>query len=558
MTFLSKYAARYSFTFCVVFVSAALLPDSACIAEGPNAESVDDPDALSLELQVLSRDLTSDEYRAVLPTMIPTDLEAEWERVGTPDNYLLFLEKHGGKEKVLADPRLKAAYEKRVKIADAFLSLIREAYKKRDRNPPFDEPGRIEPVLRKAGARKNDGNANAMTPVRVVMPAPGAERQWPRFRGPTGQGNAVDTDFPLRWTATENVLWSSPIPGRGHGSPIIWDDRIFLTTASTDGNERSILCIGCNDGRQLWKYDAPKPERPEKLYSKNSYASGTAVTDGKLVVAFFGNSGLVCVDVDGNEKWRKDLGVFATMHGPGTSPLLYKDKVIVIQYQNQGDTLFAAYDKNTGRELWKHARENAMCWSTPVVLRIGERDDLVYNSSHHVIGYDPETGEERWRASGTTREAIPTLVAGGGMIFSTSGRNGPTFAIRPGGTGDLTESAIAWQAVRGGPHVPSPVYFENRLYIANDTGIITCLNAENGKTVWQKRVGGRCSMSPVEVGGKILVTNEDGKTYVLKAGDNYELIAENDLGEATLATPAVLDGRVYFRTASRLICIGER
>ncbi|MGE3316371.1 MAG: PQQ-binding-like beta-propeller repeat protein [Planctomycetaceae bacterium] len=538
-------------------LTTLLCSPAPSLAEDPKPAREDDY-PLSLELQVLARDLTSEEYRKVLPTMIPTDLAAEWERIGTPDNHLLFLEKHGGKEKVLADPRLKSAYEQRLKIADEFLALIREAYRKRDQKPPFDDPAKVEPILRKAGANAGGGKNATATPVRVVMPAPGAEKQWPRFRGPTGQGNAVDAVFPLHWSSTENVIWSSEIPGRGHGSPSIWDDRIFITTASKEGDERSIVCYSRTDGRRLWKYDAPKPKEQEKLYAKNSCASGTAVTDGENVVAFFGNSGLVCVDVNGKEKWAKDLGIFGTTHGPGTSPVLYQNKVILIQYQNKGETLFAAYDKSSGEELWKHARENAMCWSTPVVLRIGERDDLVYNSSHHVIGYDPETGEERWRASGSTREAIPTIVVGGGLIFSTSGRNGPTFAIRPGGTGDLTESSIAWQAVRGGPHVPSPLYLDGRLYMANDTGIVTCLDAENGKTVWQKRIGGRCSMSPVEAGGKILITNEDGKSYILQAGDRFELLAENDLGEPILATPALLDGRIYFRTASRLVCIGEK
>jgi outer membrane protein assembly factor BamB len=190
------------------------------------------------------------------------------------------------------------------------------------------------------------------------------------------------------------------------------------------------------------------------------------------------------------------------------------------------------------------------------MLRVGDRDDLVYNGSHHVVGYDPETGEERWRVAGSTREAIPTIVVGGGLIFSTSGRNGPTLAIRPGGTGDVTATHLVWQAVRGGPHVPSPLYYNERLFIVNDTGIVTCLDAGTGKPVWQNRLSGRCSMSPVEAGGKLLITNEEGKSYVLKAGDTFEILAENDLKEPTLATPAVLGGRIYFRTDKHLVCVG--
>jgi outer membrane protein assembly factor BamB len=198
-----------------------------------------------------------------------------------------------------------------------------------------------------------------------------------------------------------------------------------------------------------------------------------------------------------------------------------------------------------------------MCWSTPVVLRSGERDELVYNGSHHVVGYDPETGEELWRCAGSSREAIPMIVVGGGLLFSTSGRNGPTLAIRPGGDGDVTETHVQWKSLRGGPHVPSPVYYEGNLFIVNDTGIVTCLNASDGTLKWQDRLKGRFSMSPVEAGGLLIMTNEDGLTYVLRAADHFEILGENDLGEPNLATPAVLGGRIYFRTASNLICVAE-
>jgi len=521
------------------------------------ADASEGPHPLGLELQVLARDVTSPEYLQVLGTMIPTDLEAEWERVGTPDNYLLFMERHGGEKKVLADPSLKQAYDRRRKIADDFLALIRDAYRKKGRKPPFEDPAKIEPVLRRAGALAAGGEGVAAAPVRVVMPVPGSERQWPRFRGPTGQGTVLDGTFPLHWGPEQNIVWKTEIPGRGHGSPVVWDNRIFIATASADGNERSLLCFDRTTGKLLWRETAPAPSDQEKLYSKNSYASSTPVVDGERVIAFFGNSGLFCCDVNGRRLWHRDLGRFITMHGPGTSPLLYKDKVIVIQYQNSGPTLFAAFDKQTGEPLWRHERENAMCWSTPVVLRIGDRDDLVYNSSHRVVGYDPDTGEERWRMSGSTREAIPTIVAGGNLIFSTSGRNGPTLAFRAGGEGDLTETNLLWQSVRGGPHVPSPVYYNGRLFMVNDTGIVTCLNAQTGDAVWQKRLTGRCSMSPLEAGGLLLITNEEGKSFVLKAADAFEIVAENDLGEPTLATPAVLGGRIYFRTAKHLICIGD-
>ncbi len=245
------------------------------------------------------------------------------------------------------------------------------------------------------------------------------------------------------------------------------------------------------------------------------------------------------------------------MHGAGTSPLLYRNEVICIQYQSKGKTLFAAFDKRTGKKLWQHDRPNAMCWSTPVMLRIGDRDELVYNGSDNLIaGTIRKPATNCWRVSGTSGEAIPTVVVGGGCLFSASGRNGPTMAIRPGSTGDITETNIVWRNLRGGPHVPSPLYHDGRLYIVNDTGIATCLDAVDGHTVWQHRLRGRFSMSPVGCRDRILVTNEDGQSTIFRPADRFEVLAENDLDEAVLATPALVGDRLYVRSAQHLWCIG--
>jgi outer membrane protein assembly factor BamB len=513
---------------------------------------------LSTELTVLERDLTSGDYRAVLATMIPTDLEAEWQRVATSDNYLVFAEQHGGAAKIASDPSLKSAYDRRRQIADKFLGLIRDAYAKRRRRPPFDDAKKLETALRSAGRySRGAGPANSIA-VRAILPAPGAERQWPRLRGPDGQGTTFDTEMPLHWGPQDNVIWKSEIPGRGNSSPVIWDDRIFITTASDDGQERKILCYARPDGKLLWQRAAPSAAARETLYKKNTFASSTPVTDGQRVIAFFGNNGLLCVDLDGHQKWHVDLGLFPTMHGPGTSPVIYKDEVICIQYQNHGKSLFAAFDKRSGAELWRRDAENATSWSTPVVVHIGDRDQLVYNGAGYIAGYDPLTGKEIWRATGTSQEAIPTVVVGGGLLYSASGRNGPTMAIRPGGPGDITETNVVWRNLRGGPHVPSPLYHEGRVYIVNDTGIATCIDAADGRTVWQHRLRGRFSMSPIIAEGRILVTSEEGRSTILQAGDTFQVIAENDLDEPVLATPALLGGRLYFRSASHLWCVGSR
>ena len=520
------------------------------------AQAADTPEKLSTELKVLERDLSNPDYRTVLATMIPTDLAAEWQRIATSDNYLAFAEQHGGRDKVLADPALRAAYEKRKQIADSFLTMIREAYAKRRIKPAFDKGDQIERALRSVLSQKDRQSNSPAVSVKALMPAEGAERQWPRLRGPDGQGTADEATLPLHWSPTENIAWKVAIAGRGNSSPVVWNDRIFITSAAADGSWRKILCYARGDGHLLWEQAAGPSGGKEWLYRKNTYASSTPVTDGQRVIAFFASSGLVCVDFDGHEQWHVDLGAFPTMHGAGASPLLYRNEVICIQYQSKGKSLFAAFDKRTGKKLWQHDRENAMCWSTPVVIRVGDHDDLVYNGSDNLVAYDPETGNERWRVSGTSGEAIPTVVVGGGFLYSASGRNGPTMAIRPGSTGDLSATNIVWRNLRGGPHVPSPLYHDGRLYIVNDTGIATCLNAVDGHTVWQHRLRGRFSMSPIGCRDRILVTNEDGQSTIFKAADRFEVLAENDLDEAVLATPALLGDRLYFRSAQHLWCVG--
>ncbi|MGE3779550.1 MAG: PQQ-binding-like beta-propeller repeat protein, partial [Pirellulaceae bacterium] len=212
--------------------------------------------------------------------------------------------------------------------------------------------------------------------------------------------------------------------------------------------------------------------------------------------------------------------------------------------------------KRTGRRVWQRERKNSMGWSNPVVLRIRNTDELIFNGSNEVMAYAPSTGEELWRHAGTSIESIPMIVTGGGLLFSTSGRNGPTFAMRPGGRGDVTSTALVWRAERGGPHVPSPAYHEGRLFLVSDTGIVSCLDATTGDTLWQKRLRGRFSASPLIVGDKLLLISEEGVTYVLRCGPRFELLQENTLSETIYATPAVVGGRLYLRSTTHLLCVG--
>ena len=588
--------SRHPAAFAVVSLVASLFLAPA----NSSAADTADPHPLSLPLQELQRDLTSKDYLDVLATMIPTDLAAEWQRVATADNYHLFAKRHGGLEKVAADPTLKAAYERRKAIATQFLDLMRAAYAKKKQKAPFDDGQALAKALDSAEKRAAEG-ATAEIAIHAVMTGPGAEKQWPSFRGPTAQSIVLNSSIPLEWSDTKNVRWKAKLPGRGNSSPVIWNGRLFITAESDPrpadtglaakdrAPDRLLLCYSTgadkagadkagadkanNDksasgkpvpgsfaapGKLLWQYAAPRPAKHEVLYWKNTLASSTPVTDGERVIVFFGNAGLLCCDLDGERIWHTDLGTFPTMHGPGSTPVLYQDLVIVIQEQNVGTSLCAAFDKRTGKQIWRKPRPNSMGWSSPMVLRVGNRDELIYNGSNQVVSYDPRTGDELWRASGTSIEAIPMIVSGGGRLYSFSGRNGPMFALKPGGHGDITDSHVLWRHERGGPHVPTPAYHDGRLYVISDTGILACVDAATGDLVSQKRLRGRFSMSPLIAGDKLLLLNEDGMTYVVRADKEMQVVRQNDLGETTLATPAVVGGRIYFRTADHLICVGEK
>ena len=519
-----------------------------------------EPDELSLPLQSLERDLTSEDYRAVLATMIPTDLRAEWQRVGTPDNYHVFALQHGGLMALSDDPDLKREYERRKAIADQFLKLMSDAYATRNQKPPFSDEKLLLKVLESAN-RRGTGQEAANLEITPIYPAPDAERQWPALRGPTQQGLVLHSTLPS--PGTWAVLWKRALPGKGNSAPVIWDNQIFVTAEgprpeqSDAGPQRFLLAIDRTNGKSLWQHAAPPASEVEKLYWKNTFASSTVVTDGERVIAFLGNSGLVCCDLAGKPLWHVDLGSFPTMHGPGTTPVLYHDLVIVVQDQTKGTSLFAAFDKRTGEKRWQHPRRNQPGWSTPVVLKVGDRDELIYNGANVVSGHDPGTGKELWHINGTSEESIPMIISGGGLLYSSSGRNGPIFAIRSGGNGDISESHVVWRNERGGPHVPTPAYHQGRLYVINDTGILACLNALTGDTVWQHRLRGRFSTSPLIIDDLMLIVSEEGLMTVFRAGDKFSHVDEFDVAETVLATPAVLDGKLYVRTAENLLCIGS-
>jgi outer membrane protein assembly factor BamB len=398
--------------------------------------------------------------------------------------------------------------------------------------------------------------------VKMVADEGEGAKYWARWRGPSGQGLANGTGYPDTWSATQNVAWKVPVPGSGNSSPIVWGDRIFITTAYDNGRRMSIVAFRRSDGQKMWEAFAPEGKTPYGNHYKNGYASATAATDGQRVYASFGPRGLVAVDMDGKVVWHRDLGRMDAYHGTAGSPLLYKDRLIL--YQDQfNDSFVAAFDTRTGRELWRTRRDAQVGWGTPIAVRVGDHDEIIVSSQWIVRAYNPDSGAELWNCKGTTDEVIPTPVVGYGMVFCSSGRAGPTLAIRPGGKGDVTKTHVAWTSPRGSPFVPSPILYGEHLYMINDmASIVTCLEAMTGKVLFQGRLGVAqregFSSSPVAVDGKVFFTNDDGDTFVLKAGPTFEMLHVNKLDESTLATPALVDGRWYFRTDRNLIAIGRR
>lgn len=407
--------------------------------------------------------------------------------------------------------------------------------------------------------------------VSMVVQTGAAMNYWPHWRGPSIQGIVQGKGYPDRWSETDNVLWKVPVTGRGHSTPIVWADRIFLTTAAADGSRRSVLSFRRSDGKLLWDIGVPAPVT-ERLYQKNSYASSSPTTDGELVYAYFGNSGVVAVNFSGKLVWQVSLGEINLYHGPGGSPVLYKDRLILFQDQMSfgrgggGEPppgFIVALDKKTGRELWRKNRSPRPGWGSPIAIQVDNRVEIIVSSGRAIDAYDPDTGEMLWTVKGNMPETIPMPVVGNGLLYCSSGRAGPTFAVRPGGKGDVTASHVVWTSPKGSPFVPSPLVVGDYLYTINDmASIASCHNARTGETIGQVRLGEArregFSASPVVVEGKVYFTNDDGETFVLSTAPDFRLLHVNRLGAPTLASPALVDGRWYFRTAGHLLCVGSK
>lgn len=398
--------------------------------------------------------------------------------------------------------------------------------------------------------------------VRMVTETGEGARFWPRWRGPSGQGLVAPGKYANTWSPTSNVKWRVPVEGSGNSSPIVWGDRIYLTTAHDSGARLSMLAFSRVDGKKVWETVVPQ-QGVERVHQKNGYASATPVTDGRLIYASFGRHGLAAFDLNGKIVWHRPFGNLANYHGPAGSPLLYKGRIYIYQDHESSASqpaFVAAFDAKTGKTAWETPRSETVGWGSPVIINTGARDELIVNSQRRVAAYDPDNGKELWTVRGMTFEVIPTPVVGDGLIFTSSGRAGPTFAIRPGGAGDVTSTHVVWSTPKGSPFVPSGVVHDGLLYLVNDMqSILTVYETKTGTLVYQARMGVAqregFSASPVVVNGELFFTNDDGETFVVKAGREFNLRHTNSLGERTLASPALVDGVWYWRTAGHLVAI---
>jgi len=421
---------------------------------------------------------------------------------------------------------------------------------------------------------------------------------WPQWRGPSADGVSSDRNLPVTWSATENVAWKVPLAGLGVSTPIVAGDRVFVTSQSgavvrsggnyprlvqgrdaaaageralgasrtaSDADSRTFFIVEAfsrTDGRRLWEHriEAQGPLQP--VHDKHNLASPSPVTDGQLVYAWFGTGQIVALDMAGKLVWQRHLGKeiapFDIQWGHSSSPMLYGELLILLCDHTPASYLLAV-DKRTGRDRWKADRgKGRMSYSTPLVIEPKTGAELIVNSSEGLDAYDPTTGASLWNYRETNRFPIPMPFYRDGVLYASRGyRSGPYMAIRPGGRGDISKTHIIWKIETGAPYISSLVHYDGLLYMANDVGVISAVDASNGQRVWQQRLDGVYSASPVAADGKVYFVSETGETLVIKAGRSPELLARNAIGARSVASPAIAGGQVFLRTDDQLFCIGK-
>jgi len=457
------------------------------------------------------------------------------------------------------------------------------------------QPGRTNVYQKIAEQAKTNANtAIAEDHTKVEKPA-----NWPSFRGTQAMGTADGQHPPVTWDAKKeaNLVWKTFLPGLAHASPIIWNNNVFLITAQSSdtaseyrvglfgdvepANDNSshiwkIYCLDKQNGKIKWEKKAYEGIPRVKRHVKASQANSTPVANGEYVAALFGSEGLVCYDFNGNELWRKDLGILDagwffnedTQWGHASSPVIYRNTVIV-QCDRSKDSYIAAYDLKTGNEVWKTMRDEISSWGTPTVYNGKIRDELVTNGSRFIRGYNPATGEELWRLSPNSEVTVGTPVFSDSLIFVTAGYPPvqPVYAIKPGGKGNIsipdslnTGDYIKWRKKRGGTYMPTPIVYNGYLYTLANNGMLICYQASTGEVKYKEIIkgGGAFSASPVAADGKLFCTSEEKGVFVVKAGAEYELITSNPVDEICMATPAISGGFIFVRGQHHIFCFGIR
>jgi outer membrane protein assembly factor BamB len=454
--------------------------------------------------------------------------------------------------------------------------------------------GESEPI-----PERNIVRTAAATPTALPRLATAANT-WPSFRGPLASGIAEHQNLPDRWNAErgENVLWRTAIPGLAHSSPIVWGDRLFVTSAVSsdpkatfrpglygDGDaseDRSphrwvVFALDKRTGKVAWERVAYEGEPLNKRHVKSTYASSTPATDGRIVVAWFGSQGVYAYGVDGTFLWKVDIGridlgaydIPTFEWGPASSPIIWNG-LVILQCDTQRDSFLLALDAESGKTVWKTEREELPSWGTPTVASTSAGPELVTNAANFIRGYDPRTGKELWRLGGSSKITAPTPVFDSNLFVVGSGRapERPIFVVRAGARGDLTladgeshSAAIAWSRTARGPYMPTPLIYDGVVYVLANNGVFDAYDLKTGAEIYRQRlphVGNGFSASPVAADGKIYLSSEDGEMLVVSAGRTFAHLATNSMGDLLMATPALSEGVMYVRTAKQLFAIGRK
>jgi len=403
---------------------------------------------------------------------------------------------------------------------------------------------------------------------------------WPRFRGPTGQGISTDANLLLHWGLSQNLAWRTPIPGSGWSSPIVFGDHVFLTSTTDEGTSCHVISVDVNIGKVLWDIEVFR-QTPTRKEGKNSYATPTPVTDGKLVYAFFSGGGAVAVSFDGKIAWTNTSNSYYSQHGLGASPLLYHDLLIMpfdwssptgeprVGWQIPWDKSFVlALDKNTGQVRYKATRgQSRIGHITPNVVEVDGKPQLVSAAGDVVEGFEPLTGERLWWAYNGGEAVVPSLVFGDGLVFSSSGfptqfGKQPIYAairaFRLGGKGDVTATNLVWEEKKAVPMIPSFLFADHLLFTVKEDGMAQCFEAASGNLLWRHRLEGTYSASPIEAAGRIYFLSDAGTTTVIELGREFKILAVNALEGPCQASPAASNGRLFIRSRSDLFCVTDK